>query len=101
MGWGSYLRLRVNIDITKPLDRGRALNLAGKTSWVEFKYEKMRSCCCYVFGVDVWCMGHEAVQFPPRRGLTWQRSLGVCGYERLIRGGVELEEEPGSGGGKS
>jgi hypothetical protein len=38
MGWGSYLRLRVNINITKPLDRGRALNLDGKSSWVEFNY---------------------------------------------------------------
>jgi hypothetical protein len=45
MGWGSYLRLRVNIDLTKPLDRGRALNLAGKTSWVEFKYEKLPLFC--------------------------------------------------------
>jgi hypothetical protein len=27
LGWGSYLRLRVSLDITKPLDRGRALNL--------------------------------------------------------------------------
>ena len=45
MGWGNYLRLRVNIDITKPLDRGKALHLAGKTSWVEFKYEKLPLYC--------------------------------------------------------
>jgi hypothetical protein len=45
MEWGSYLRLRVNIDLTKPLDRGRALNLADKTLWVEFKYEKLPLFC--------------------------------------------------------
>jgi hypothetical protein len=45
MGWGSYLRLRVNIDITKPLERGRALILAGKSSWVAFKYEKLSQFC--------------------------------------------------------
>jgi hypothetical protein len=44
-GWGSYLRLRVDIDLMKPLDRGRALNLAGKSSWVEFKYEKLPLLC--------------------------------------------------------
>lgn len=53
-GWGSCLRLRVNIDITKPLDRGRALSLAGTSSWVEFKYEKLPLFCfrcgCIVHG---------------------------------------------------
>jgi hypothetical protein len=45
MGWGSYLRLRVTLDITKPLDHGRALSLAGKSTWVEFKYEKWLLFC--------------------------------------------------------
>ncbi|XP_059436809.1 uncharacterized protein LOC132169876 [Corylus avellana] len=45
MGWGSCLRLRVTIDITKPLDRGRALRLNGKSNWVEFKYEKLPMFC--------------------------------------------------------
>jgi hypothetical protein len=37
LGWGSYLHLRVSLDIMKPLDRGRALNFAGKSTWIEFK----------------------------------------------------------------
>ena len=44
-GWGSCLRLRVTLDLRKPLDHGRALNIAGKTSWVEFKYEKLPLFC--------------------------------------------------------
>jgi hypothetical protein len=43
--WGSCLRLRVTLDLIKPLDHGRALSLAGKTSWVEFKYEKLPLFC--------------------------------------------------------
>ena len=45
VGWGRCLRLRVTIDITKPLDRGRALELNGKTTWVEFRYEKLPLFC--------------------------------------------------------
>jgi hypothetical protein len=45
LGWGSYLRLRVTLDIMKPLDRGRALNFGGKSSWIEFKYEKLPLFC--------------------------------------------------------
>jgi hypothetical protein len=53
-GWGRCLRIRVTLDLTKPLDRGRALNLGGKTSWVEFRYEKLPLFCfrcgCIVHG---------------------------------------------------
>jgi hypothetical protein len=31
IGWGRCLRIRVVINLTKPLDRGRALTLAGKS----------------------------------------------------------------------
>jgi hypothetical protein len=45
VGWERSLRLRVNIDLTKPLDRGRALHLNEKTIWVTFKYEKLPQFC--------------------------------------------------------
>jgi hypothetical protein len=52
--WGRCLRIRVIMDLLKPLDRGRALNLDGKTTWVEFKYEKLPLFCfrcgCIVHG---------------------------------------------------
>jgi hypothetical protein len=38
VGWGRCLRLRVVLDISKPLERGRALVLNGNTLWVNFKY---------------------------------------------------------------
>lgn len=44
-GWGQSLRLRVRLDITKPLERGRAIHVGGKTHWVTFKYEKLPIFC--------------------------------------------------------
>jgi hypothetical protein len=45
VGWGRCLRIRVAIDLTKPLDRGRALIIQGKSIWVKFRYEKLPSFC--------------------------------------------------------
>jgi hypothetical protein len=44
-GRGSSLRIKVHIDITMPLDRGRALWLNGKMVWVNFRYEKLPHFC--------------------------------------------------------
>jgi hypothetical protein len=41
VGWGRCLHIRVHMDLTKPLDRGCALNLNGKLVRVNFKYEKL------------------------------------------------------------
>jgi hypothetical protein len=45
VGWGRCLRLRVHIDLSKPLERGRALHLGGQSYWVMFKYEKLPMFC--------------------------------------------------------
>jgi hypothetical protein len=45
VGWGCCLQIMVNIGLTKPLDRGRALTLNGKSIWVSFKYEKLAQFC--------------------------------------------------------
>jgi hypothetical protein len=44
-GWGRCLRIRVEIDLSKPIERGRALTLAGKSYWVTFQYEKSPMFC--------------------------------------------------------
>jgi hypothetical protein len=41
VGWGRCVRIRVIIDLVKPLERGRALELEGKSHWVNFKYENL------------------------------------------------------------
>lgn len=39
--WGEYLRIRVEINLNKPLTRGRALEFKRKKLWIPLKYEKL------------------------------------------------------------
>lgn len=48
-----FLRLRVLVDINKPLRRGLLLNMGKKKIWVEIEYERLPN-FCYVCG----CLGH-------------------------------------------
>ena len=51
---GSFLRMKVIIDINKPLCRGRLISLPhGEQSWVAFKYERLLN-ICYWYG----CLNH-------------------------------------------
>ena len=44
-----FVRVRVRIDITKPLCRGRKIGLSnGEEGWVSFKYEHLSNLC-------YWC----------------------------------------------
>ena len=46
---GSFLCMKVVIDISKPLCRGRLISLSkGEQSWVSFKYERLPNIC-------YWC----------------------------------------------
>ena len=46
---GSFMRVRVRLDITIPLSRGRKVSLGrGKELWVSFKYERLPNIC-------YWC----------------------------------------------
>ena len=46
---GRYLRVRIQIDITQPLCRGRMVNIGeAEPEWVAFQYEKLPIFC-------YWC----------------------------------------------
>ncbi|XP_059436731.1 uncharacterized protein LOC132169771 [Corylus avellana] len=45
VGWGEYLRVRVTLDLAKPLSRGRTITLRNNTLWVPFQYEKIPKYC--------------------------------------------------------
>ena len=45
VGWGEYLRVRVLLDLSKPLSRGRMLRLGGNKTWAYFQYEKIPKFC--------------------------------------------------------
>ena len=51
----NYMRVRVSIDITKPLSRGKKVEFNnGEESWVSFKYERLPN-LCYWCG----CLTHQ------------------------------------------
>jgi hypothetical protein len=81
-GWGRCLRIRVNIDIKKPLDRGRALNLCGKSSWVTFKYEKLPLFC-----FNCGCIVHDD------QGCSVPRPTRLSSVEETKKWGVWLRTE--------
>ena len=43
---GGFMRVKVSLDITRPLSRGRMVSLGqGKEQWVSFKYERLPNIC--------------------------------------------------------
>jgi hypothetical protein len=93
IGWGEYLRVRICLDISKPLVRERVLKLNGETTWVAFQYERLPRFC---FQCGIICHGeggciarrrksqgpHEGVQFGP-----WLRVSPMYKQTGFERGG--------------
>ncbi|KAG5623349.1 hypothetical protein H5410_008567 [Solanum commersonii] len=44
---GRYTRLKVMMNISKPLPRGKLIKLRGDTTWVELRYENLPCVCFY------------------------------------------------------
>ncbi|XP_050222548.1 uncharacterized protein LOC126672638 [Mercurialis annua] len=54
-GWRRYLRIRVELDITKPLKRGIMLkDVHNQSRWLDFQYERL-GIFCYICGK----IGHQ------------------------------------------
>jgi hypothetical protein len=45
VGWGEYLRVKIRLDLSKPLSRGRIIKVQDKELWVPFQYEKIPRFC--------------------------------------------------------
>jgi hypothetical protein len=54
VGWGEYLRVRIHVNLRKPLVRGRMLKIRDRTTWISFQYEKIPRFCfkCGVIAHD-------------------------------------------------
>ncbi|XVF59039.1 hypothetical protein PTKIN_Ptkin07bG0242100 [Pterospermum kingtungense] len=53
--WRSYMRIRVSVDVRKPIKRRKKVALSdGKQTFITFKYEKL-STFCFVYGL----LGHS------------------------------------------
>jgi hypothetical protein len=98
VGWGEYLRVKILLDLSKPLARGRQLHLLGKSVWILFKYEKILKFC---FSCGVIRHGPKGcTQYVPRRSPSaqgenpygpWLRVSFYCrnfGYGEDKNGGV-------------
>ena len=65
---GHFIRVRVMIDITLPLCRGRVITLEnGSKNWVQFKYEHLPNLC-------FWC-GHS--NHADKNCKLWLQSKGT------------------------
>ncbi|GLT71843.1 hypothetical protein SLA2020_438340 [Shorea laevis] len=45
VAWGEFLRVRILLDLSKPLSRGRMLKIKSTSVWVAFQYEKLPNFC--------------------------------------------------------
>jgi hypothetical protein len=45
VGWGKFLRVRIRVDLTKPLMRGKRLKVQGVSMWIDFQYERLPRFC--------------------------------------------------------
>lgn len=102
---GKYLRLRLNIDISKPLCRGRVVSMAGnEKGWVDFRYERLPIFCFWCGKLDhddrdypLWIESKESLVIEERQFGPWLRAeLG-----RLQRPQVAEANRKNKGEGKS
>jgi hypothetical protein len=93
-GWGRCLRLRVNIDLHRPLERGRLLNMGGKEYWVKFRYEKLPMFCFYCGRIL-----HGRRGCPEKRSQRTYEEEGQKGWGVWLRAGEPRRQIGGADGG--
>ena len=112
IGWGRFLRIQVEIDVTKPLLRGKILESEdGKPFWVDFRYEHL-PIFCYRCG-RIGHSGNECVEgrrsggdqmVATDRFGSWLRAVPVKGgkssrrYRETVQSDDDLEGNTSQGG---
>ena len=80
--WGKCLRVRVKIDVTRRLIRGRKLKIEdGEDRWVLFKYERLPN-FCYKCGM----LDHDLKDCPNSKGECRNGGLTELQYGAWMRG---------------
>ncbi|XP_035549240.1 uncharacterized protein LOC118349286 [Juglans regia] len=77
VGWGRFLRVRVEVPLRKPIARGRLITVNGKKVWVGFKYEKLlRMCftCGWVVHGEDGCKGGGSMEAMEPQFGAWLRA---------------------------
>jgi hypothetical protein len=108
-GGGSYVRIRVRLDCSKPLCRGRRVRLGeGRMGWLSFKFERL-PIFCYHCGLlthaikdcEAWLrQGGGDIEGPHQYGDWLRANAEYVGKTRVVsvKG---CRREPPSGGGFS
>ena len=71
VGWGEYLRVRIILDLSKPLSRGHFLKVKDKSIWISFQYKKIPMFC---FKCGIIRHGGKGCQRPRGRWLQENES---------------------------
>ena len=72
VGWGEFLQVRIVLDLTKPLSRGRFIKLRDRTIWITFQYERIprfRFKCGVIRHGDRVCMRPGGKKFQKNKNL--------------------------------
>ena len=81
--WGKYLRVRVQLDVTKKLIRGKKIAVeGGEQSWISFKYERLPN-FCYKCGM----LSHGLKDCPEGKGEALPETSALQ-YGAWLRGEV-------------
>ncbi|XP_042952219.1 uncharacterized protein LOC122289299 [Carya illinoinensis] len=83
IGWGKCMRMRVEVDISKALQRGIFLTFEGKKTWVFFKYERLPNFCfkCGVIKHDQKGCNEASTSKDKLQYGSWMRAPAVNEHE--------------------
>jgi hypothetical protein len=93
VGWGTYLRVKIRLDIAKPLPRGRVLKINGSDTWVAFQYERLPK-FCYHCGV----IKHGVAGCLSRKGGIYHGDSSTQQFGCFLRVPPYNRSFPGKGG---
>ncbi len=79
IGWGEYLRVRIHLNISNTLVRGRVLKINGEATWIAFQYERLPN-----FYFQCGVIRHSA------GGCLWRKTRVIPGEESSKQFGIWL-----------
>jgi hypothetical protein len=104
IGWGEFLRMKILIDLSKPLPRGRKINLQGTSRWITFKYERLPK-FCFQCGVIVHgksgCSRRSSFRYPEQHqeyGPWLRASSPTRRQEKNAQRSIGNQRNTGAGG---
>ncbi|KAK9987574.1 hypothetical protein SO802_027813 [Lithocarpus litseifolius] len=97
----NFFRIRVSVDITKPLCRGRRITMAsGKEGWVSFKYERLPNICYWCGRLThgdrdcpKWVKSRGTLKVEDQQFGTWLRAAKPRMSRRTVIRVVGMDEE--------